>query len=107
MTELKSDGLLAYAQVCGETLARGHARSGDPATLAGYIGTSTRFDQAIVKFAVAYADQTERDWEALVRSRRHSNAGPKRSAKVAEKQARLNTAAKSNGASARKTKKAK
>jgi len=107
MTELKSDGLLAYAQVCGETLARGHARSGDPATLAGYIGTSTRFDQAIVKFAVAYADQTERDWEALVRSRHNSNAGPKRSAKVAEKQARLNTAAKSNGASARKTKKAK
>jgi hypothetical protein len=72
MDELKADGLLEYASVCGELLARGHARSGDCAMLAGYIGTSARFDDAVVNFAAAYADQTVRDWEALNRSRRHS-----------------------------------
>ncbi len=70
MTDLKSNGLLEYATVCGELLARGHARAGDPAILAGYIGRSTRFDEAIAKFAVEYAAQTERDWEQLVHSRR-------------------------------------
>jgi len=74
MDELKSDGLLEYASVCGELLARGHARSGDCAMLAGYIGTSARFDDAIANFAAAYADQTERDWQALIRSR--SQASP-------------------------------
>jgi uncharacterized protein (DUF2252 family) len=74
LSALKSAGLLEYARVCGEMLARGHARSGDCAVLAGYIGRSTRFDQAIAKFAAAYADQTERDWQALVRSRRTAGA---------------------------------
>jgi len=73
--ELKAAGLLEYAAVCGETLARGHARAGDPCRIAGYIGASDRFDLAIAKFAADYADQTERDWEALVRSRRKS--GPR------------------------------
>jgi hypothetical protein len=59
-------GLAEYATVCGETLARGHARAGDPALIAGYIGTSARFDAAIVAFAVAYAKQTKRDWHKLV-----------------------------------------
>jgi uncharacterized protein (DUF2252 family) len=72
LNALRSAGLLEYAAVCGETLARGHARSADPCRIAGYVGTSTRFDQAIVRFAADYADQTERDWEALVRSRRHA-----------------------------------
>jgi hypothetical protein len=67
---LKSNGLLEYAQVCGETLARGHARAGDPGVIAGYIGTSDRFDIAVEKFAVEYADQTDRDFETLLRSRR-------------------------------------
>jgi uncharacterized protein (DUF2252 family) len=66
--DLKGAGLLEYAAVCGELLARGHARSGDAAMLAGYIGNSARFDNAIVTFAVAYANQTEADWEELVRS---------------------------------------
>jgi uncharacterized protein (DUF2252 family) len=70
MTELKAAGLLEYATVCGETLARGHARSGDPAIIAGYIGVSTRFDEAIAKFATAYAVQTERDWQVFVSKRK-------------------------------------
>jgi len=68
--ELRSAALLEYAAVCGETLARGHARAGDPCMIAGYIGASSRFDEAIAHFAADYADQTERDWEGLVRSRR-------------------------------------
>ena len=70
--DLKSAGLLEYAIVCGETLARGHARAGDPGMIAGYIGTSDRFDSAIAKFAADYADQTDRDFEALLHSRRHA-----------------------------------
>ena len=69
MTELKAAGLLEYAAVCGETLARGHARSGDSGVIAGYIGASSRFDAAIASFAADYATQTERDWQSLLRSR--------------------------------------
>jgi uncharacterized protein (DUF2252 family) len=68
ITQMKVADLLAYASVCGEMLARGHSRSGDAAMLAGYIGTSERFDNAITKFAVAYADQTERDWKQFAHS---------------------------------------
>jgi uncharacterized protein (DUF2252 family) len=53
-----------YAQLCGWTLARGHARSGDRIALAGYLGTSQTFDNAIADFAHAYADQNERDHDA-------------------------------------------
>ena len=70
MSELKSASLLEYASVCGETLARGHARSADPGMIAGYIGTSARFDSAIARFAAAYATQSERDWQTLLHSRR-------------------------------------
>jgi uncharacterized protein (DUF2252 family) len=66
--DLKGAGLMEYAEVCGELLARGHARSGDASMLAGYLGSSTRFDDAVVVFATAYANQTELDWEELVRS---------------------------------------
>jgi uncharacterized protein (DUF2252 family) len=69
MTELKFDGLLEYAAVCGETLARGHARSGDPGVIAGYIGASARFDDAIANFATAYAKQAESDWQTFLDSR--------------------------------------
>jgi len=54
---------LEYAELCGWVLARAHARSGDPAPIGGYLGKSDVFDQAITRFAVAYADQTERDYE--------------------------------------------
>jgi uncharacterized protein (DUF2252 family) len=57
--------LKLYAEVCGVTLARAHARSGDASTISGYLGKSDAFDQAIGKFALAYADQTERDHAAL------------------------------------------
>lgn len=70
VADLSGGGLLAYAHVCGELLARGHARSGDPAVLAGYIGGGDNFDRALAGFAVNYADQTEADWHALLKSKR-------------------------------------
>jgi uncharacterized protein (DUF2252 family) len=68
LESLKATGLLDYAAVCGEMLARGHARAGDSLMIAGYVGRSTRFDEAVVAFADAYADQTEVDWKHLVQS---------------------------------------
>jgi len=58
-------GLVAYARLCGWTLARAHARSGDRFAIAGYLGKSDRFDQAMVAFSEAYADRTEQDHAAL------------------------------------------
>jgi len=55
-----------YGELCGWTLARAHARSGDRIAIASYLGNSDVFDRAIAKFAAAYADQNERDHEALV-----------------------------------------
>ena len=55
-----------YAGVCGWTLARAHARSGDPVTISAYLGSSDRFDRAMTQFAVRYADQNERDYDAFV-----------------------------------------
>jgi uncharacterized protein (DUF2252 family) len=57
--------LKLYAAICGRALARAHAKSGDAATISGYLGKSDVFDQAIGKFALAYADQTERDHATL------------------------------------------
>ncbi|HEV2273977.1 MAG TPA: DUF2252 domain-containing protein [Acidobacteriaceae bacterium] len=67
--DLKDEGLAQYAEICGELLARGHARSGDPLVLDGYIGNSQKFDDAIAQFALEYADQTEKDYESFLRSR--------------------------------------
>jgi uncharacterized protein (DUF2252 family) len=78
LSDLKAAGLLEYANVCGEMLARGHARAGDSAMLAGYIGRSARFDEAIANFATEYANQTERDWQALIRSRRTTPPHPEK-----------------------------
>jgi uncharacterized protein (DUF2252 family) len=58
-------GMAVYAQMCGWTLARAHARSGDRIALAAYLGGSAKFAQAIADFAEAYADQNERDYAAL------------------------------------------
>jgi len=66
---LTAESLLGYADICGELLARGHARAGDPVTIAAYLGTSNRFDRAILSFARAYADKTERDWKTLLKSK--------------------------------------
>ena len=64
--QLSPGNLTRYAGMCGWTLARAHARSGDAATISGYLGKSDAFDQAIGDFALAYADQTARDHAALV-----------------------------------------
>ena len=70
LEDLAGSGLSAFAQICGELLARGHARSGDPLVLAGYMGTGEGFAAAVAKFASLYADQTEKDWQALRRAKR-------------------------------------
>jgi uncharacterized protein (DUF2252 family) len=58
--------LTVYAELCGWNLARAHARTGDAAALAGYLGTGKSFDHAIERFALAYADQNDKDYQALV-----------------------------------------
>ena len=58
-------GLEAYARLCGWTLARAHARSGDAVAIGAYLGSGERFDEAIAEFASRYADQNERDHTAL------------------------------------------
>lgn len=67
MTE--ATALSDYAQLCGRTLARAHARSGDPAAMAGYMGKSEALDDALASFALAYADQTMIDHAALVKAK--------------------------------------
>jgi uncharacterized protein (DUF2252 family) len=67
--DLEGQGLIEYAEMCGELLARGHARSGDACLIAGYLGNGQKFGEALVKFAEAYANQTERDWKELKRRR--------------------------------------
>jgi uncharacterized protein (DUF2252 family) len=62
---MKPSGLAAYGRLCGWTLARAHARSGDRIAIAAYLGRGTAFDRAIVEFSRAYAEQNERDYRAL------------------------------------------
>jgi uncharacterized protein (DUF2252 family) len=57
-----------FVKLCGWVLARAHARTGDPAQIAGYLGKSEAFDEALAKFAVAYADQTERDHASFLKA---------------------------------------
>jgi uncharacterized protein (DUF2252 family) len=64
--KLSPPGLEVYAEVCGRTLARAHARSGDRIVIASYLGGGDSFDRAISEFAELYADQSERDHAALV-----------------------------------------
>src|SRR5271170_5882653 len=63
--QMLPEGMTVYAGLCGWTLARAHARSGDRVALAAYLGGSAKFDQAIADFAETYADQNERDYAAL------------------------------------------
>ena len=58
--------LARYGQLCGWTLARAHARSGDRVAIASYLGSGPVFDRAVSDFAEAYADQNQRDYEALL-----------------------------------------
>jgi hypothetical protein len=65
LAALDGKGLAMYGRVCGAVLARAHARAGSAATIAGYLGGSGTFDAAVARFAVGYADVTERDHAAL------------------------------------------
>jgi uncharacterized protein (DUF2252 family) len=63
---MEPDQLANYGRVCGWTLARAHARSGDRVAIAAYLGGGTAFDEAVADFAEVYADQIERDYESLL-----------------------------------------
>jgi uncharacterized protein (DUF2252 family) len=65
--------MMVYAKMCGWALALAHARSGPPERISGYLGKSDSFDEAISDFAVAYADQCERDYEVLEKAVRKGN----------------------------------
>ncbi len=67
-TELIAPRLVEFATACGETLARAHARTGDPVAIDGYIGKGAKFAAAISRYAHRYADQNERDHAQLVRA---------------------------------------
>ena len=60
--------MLQYAELCGFTLARSHARSGEPALISGYLGERDVFDKAIVSFSISYADQSEKDYAGLMKA---------------------------------------
>jgi hypothetical protein len=66
VTRMLPAGFQRYASLCAVALANAHARSQQPALISGYLGTNDKADDAIVRFAAAYADQTERDHAALV-----------------------------------------
>jgi uncharacterized protein (DUF2252 family) len=66
VADLNPAGLLAYGEMCGWTLARGHARSGERVAIAAYLGEGDRFDRSIAEFAATYADCNERDHERLL-----------------------------------------
>jgi uncharacterized protein (DUF2252 family) len=68
LVNLEAKGLANYAAICGWALARAHAKGGDAAMISGYLGQSDAFDQALARFALAYADQTERDHAVLVKA---------------------------------------
>jgi hypothetical protein len=63
---MDEDGFKTYVQLCSWCLARAHARTGDEAGIGRYIGKNNTFAKAIGEFAMAYADQTERDYQSLV-----------------------------------------
>src|SRR5262249_49708943 len=64
-----------YAALCGRTLARAHARAGDAVALSGYMGDGSEFDSAIAEFAIAYANQTKRDWRDFLDAIRTGRLG--------------------------------
>jgi hypothetical protein len=62
------EGMAMYGKLCGWTLARAHARSGDRIAIAAYLGGGNSFDRAIVEFSSAYAEQNERDYRRLTKA---------------------------------------
>jgi hypothetical protein len=65
--------MVQYAETCGFTLARAHARSGESALMCGYMGQSDTFDKAIAAFSIAYADQSEKDHAVLMKAVRNGD----------------------------------
>jgi uncharacterized protein (DUF2252 family) len=79
----EQQALSEYARLCGRALARSHARSGDPAVIAGYTGRNRAFDDALASFAMAYAERTVKDHAELVKAKGGSKAeAPLRTAKA-------------------------
>jgi len=70
---VEGEALASYACLCGRTLARAHARSADPAVLAGYMGKRGVLDDALASFAMAYAVRTQEDYDQLLRAKRGGN----------------------------------
>jgi uncharacterized protein (DUF2252 family) len=66
--QMRPDGMAAYGKLCGSTLARAHARSGDPIAIGAYLGGGPTFDHAILEFSKAYAKQNQLDYDELVRA---------------------------------------
>jgi hypothetical protein len=78
----EQQALSEYSLLCGRTLARSHARCGDPAVIAGYMGRNAVFDDALASFAMTYVEQTAKDWAALVKAKGGSKAeAPPKAAK--------------------------
>jgi uncharacterized protein (DUF2252 family) len=69
---VEENALVNYARLCGRTLARAHARSADPAVLAGYMGKNDAFDDALASLAMAYAVRTQKDYDQLAKSKRNA-----------------------------------
>jgi hypothetical protein len=76
--DLSADDLVDYGALCGSSLARAHAVSGDPARIGGYLGPGDAFDRAVAALAIAFADQNERDYEALKAAVRAGNVPAER-----------------------------
>jgi len=68
MERMTPKGMALYGTLCGRTLGRAHARSGDRIAIAAYLGGSDAFDRAMLAFARAYAELNERDFDALARA---------------------------------------
>ena len=75
IASLKAGRFDDYARLCGALLARAHARSADAPVLAAYLGRSEAFDEAMLKFAIAYADQTDADHAALAQDIKSGKVG--------------------------------
>src|SRR5271165_5560763 len=69
--DVKKQAMIDYAEMCGELLSKGHARSGDPCAISGYLGNNNKFDVAMASFGIAYANQSTKDWEVFKRALRN------------------------------------
>jgi hypothetical protein len=89
---VEESALVNYARLCGRTLARAHARSADPAVLAGYMGKNGALDDALASFAMAYAARTQGDYDRLLKAKgpppKPADNGAKKAKTAAAKKAK-------------------